>query len=97
MVICLLPAAGVSRAVLPRDASLMTANDPMGGGWDEKVKHTNNTADGVRDIARGTAVDGTRLTEKKFCGGDSAERLVLSVNEGGKRSLSTAAPRNFPP
>ena len=32
MVICLLSAAGVSRAVPPRDVSLMSANDPTPAG-----------------------------------------------------------------
>ena len=41
----------------PWNASLMTA-------YDEKLKHVVNTADGVRDIARGTAIDGALLAEK---------------------------------
>ena len=56
MVMCLFSAAGASRAVLPRDVSHVTANDPdpMGGGWEEKLRHVDSTADGVRDIARGS-------------------------------------------
>ena len=86
MVICLLSAAGVSRAVHPRDASLMTAYDPMGGGWDEKVKDAVVTADGVHDIARDTAIDGAllagRIVDEKLnkatidLTGVSAERIV---------------------
>ena len=52
----LLSAAGVSRAVVPRDVSHVTANDPdpMGGGWEEKIRYVDSTADGVRDTARGS-------------------------------------------
>ena len=64
----LLTAAGLSRAVPPRNASLMSAYDPMGGGWffffflkKRKLKQVVDTADGVRDIARGTAIDGVLL------------------------------------
>ena len=55
-----LTAAGLSRAVPPRNAILMSAYDSMGGGM-KKLWHVVDTADGVRDIARGTAIDGALL------------------------------------
>ena len=56
--------SGLVQGSAPADASLMSACDPMGSGWDEKLKHIVSIADGVRDIARGTGIDCTLLAEK---------------------------------
>ena len=56
----------------------MSACDPMEGGWDEKLKHVGNTADGVRDIARGTAIDGALLAEKNWWTTSSTRQQLTS-------------------
>ena len=59
---CFLTAAGLSKAVPPRNASLMSAlRSPWEVGGMKNFKHAVNTADGVRDIPRYTTIDGALL------------------------------------
>ena len=68
MVICILSAAGVSRAVPLRDVSLMSANvpDPMGGGWDENNKGMQSAPPMVYATLHVAAIDDALLAEKKL-------------------------------